>query len=116
MHELSIAVNLVDIVSKQATENDAIRVKNVCLRLGPLSGVVPDALRFSFEVATTNTVLEGAQLEIDEVPVVVYCPSCEAEKTLTEFVGFRCPDCGGIAADVRQGKELEILSFEIETP
>lgn len=116
MHELSIAVSLIDAASQEAEAAGAARVEALRLRLGPLSGVVPDALRFSFEVAAAGTPLEGAVLKIEEVPVVVYCPACAAEKTLVSFYGFACPDCGDLAQEVRQGRELELTGIEVAWP
>ncbi len=113
MHELSIAVSMIEAVSEEADRAGAERVSVVYLKLGPLSGVVRDALAFSFDVAAEGTLLEGAMLDIEEVPVVVFCAECWAEKPLPDLQGFRCPDCGTPASDIRQGRELEITAIEI---
>ena len=116
MHELSIAVSLVDAASEEAAQAGAERVSAVHLKLGALSGVVRDALAFSFDIATENTMLEGAALNIKEVPAVAFCPRCQAEKQLTEVhPAFRaaCPACGTPTPELRQGKELEITAIEI---
>ncbi len=113
MHELSIAVSMIEAVTEEAERAGAERVSVVHLKLGPLSGVVRDALMFSFEVAAAGTLLEGATLEIEDVPVVVFCEPCQAEKPLPDLYGFRCPDCGTPTSDIRQGRELEITAIEI---
>lgn len=116
MHELSIAVSLVDAASEQAADAGAERVSAVYLRLGALSGVVREALEFSFEVAAADTMLEGAALEIEEVPAVALCPQCQEEKQLSAghpMFRARCPDCGAPTPKLRQGKELEITALEI---
>lgn len=116
MHELSIATNLVEVASEAAAKAGAERVSAVYLRLGTLSGVVRDALEFAFEVATDSTMLEGADLDIEEVPVVVFCPQCRAEKSLPErHPMFRaaCPDCSTPTPEIRQGRELEIKALEV---
>lgn len=116
MHELSIAVSLVDAAQEKAVDAGADRVSAVHLRLGALSGVVRDALEFAFETAIENTMLENATLDIEEVPAVAFCPQCEAEKTLSEaHPAFRamCPDCGASTPELQQGEELEITALEI---
>lgn len=112
MHELSIATSLVEAAGEEAAQRGAARVLAVHLRVGALSGVVCDALAFSFEVAAAGTPLEGARLEIEEVPVVVFCPACRAEKPLPDFIRC-CPDCGAPTPEVRQGAELEITALEL---
>lgn len=117
MHELSIAVSLVEVASKKASAAGAERISKVFLKLGPLSGVVRDALEFSFDVATSDTMLDGADLVIEEVPVVVYCPQCAEEKALLdEMRSFHacCPSCGIPTPDVRSGREMEVTALELD--
>ena len=113
MHELSIAVSLIEIATAQAARHGAQAVERVFLKVGKLSGVVRDALEFSFDVAASGTPIEGAVLEIEETPVVVYCPRCRAEKTLPDLCTFACPDCRTPTSDVRGGRDLEITALEI---
>jgi hydrogenase nickel incorporation protein HypA/HybF len=112
MHELSIAHSLVDIASQAALEVNATQVDLVKLRLGALSGVVKEALLFSYDVVIENTILAGSRLDIEELPVVVYCAPCEVESQLPGIQQFRCPKCGQPTARIVQGKELEIVSLE----
>lgn len=114
MHELSIAVNLVDAVAKQAEREGSDRVHAVFVRIGALSGVVREALEFAFDVAAQDTIVEGARLEVEDVPVVVFCPQCEAERLLPDAYVFRCPACGTPTSEVRQGRELEVTAIEVE--
>ena len=116
MHELSIAVSLVDVASREAAAAGAERVCTVYLKVGALSGVVRDALAFAFDVATTHTMLEGATLEIEDVPVAVFCPQCDAEKELPDAYRFRCPSCGTPTPEILRGRELEIAALEIYEP
>jgi len=113
MHELSIAMGIVDAALEEARQRSA-RVSAVHLRLGPLSGVVKDALLFSWNVACQDTPLVGAQLLVEEVPAVVFCPQCKDRKTLRSVQEFVCPDCGALTGEVLQGKELEIFALEVE--
>ncbi len=114
MHELSIAQNLVEIVSSAAQQAKVQRVTAVRLQVGALSGVVKDSLFFCYDIATAGTLLEGSQLLIEELPVVIYCPQCQQTATLDTVQAFCCPICGTFSNDIRQGRELEILSLEAE--
>ena len=112
MHELSIAYNLVEIASRVALDVEAKKVEAVTLRLGALSGIVKEALLFSYDIVTEDTILAGSRLEIEEVPVVVHCARCGANSTLPGIQQFRCLHCDEPTADIVQGKELEIVSLE----
>lgn len=114
MHELSIAQAIVEGVCETAERERATKVLRVRLRVGQLSGVVVDSLRFCYEVAVAGTVMEGSQLEIVEVPLTVHCPTCDADRILGSIQLFACPVCGTPTGDIRQGRELEIESIEIE--
>ncbi|RME86095.1 MAG: hydrogenase maturation nickel metallochaperone HypA [Caldilineae bacterium] len=114
MHELSIAYNLVEIAGEAAREAGATHIDVVHLRVGALSGVVKEALLFGYEIATADTILAGSRLEIEEVPVVVYCPTCDAEHALPDLQEFACPVCGTPTSNIVQGKELQLVSLEYE--
>ena len=113
MHELSIAMGIVDAATDEARQR-GVHVNAVHLRLGALSGVVKDALLFSWEVACQDTALEGSQLLIEEVPVAVFCTQCNERKTLPSVQAFVCPDCGALTGNILEGKELEIFALEVE--
>jgi hydrogenase nickel incorporation protein HypA/HybF len=113
MHELSIALSLVDLAREEATRHTG-RVCAVHLRIGPLAGVVPEALLASYEMACFETPLEGSRLVIEEVPVVVFCPRCQVERPLDSVQSFCCPDCGTPTPRVEHGRELELVALEIE--
>ncbi len=81
MHELSIAMSIVDAAQEEA-QRRGVQVTAVHLRLGALSGVVKDALLFSYEMACQDTPLEGSQLIVEELPVIVFCAQCQEERTL----------------------------------
>jgi len=112
MHELSIAMGIVDAASEEA-QNRSVQVSAVHLRLGALSGVVKEALLFSYEVACQDTSLQGSQLIVEDVPVVVFCAACQKEVPLRSAQLFACPECGTPTMDVRQGKEIEVFALEV---
>lgn len=115
MHELSIAHAVVTTVTDALPDPQA-RVTQVRLRIGALSGVVPQALHFAYDVATAGTPLAGSVLSIQEMPVVINCPTC-GEQELPGIRDFTCPACGQLCGDVVGGKELEVadVTFEQDT-
>lgn len=113
MHELSVAQRLVELVAAELGNDFAAQVRSVRLRLGPLSGVVAQALLFAYDAATAETPLAGSSLEIEEVTPAVFCPQCEQERELPNIQRLRCPVCRSPAAEVVRGRELEVLSVEV---
>jgi hydrogenase nickel incorporation protein HypA/HybF len=112
MHELSIAMGLIETATEEAARQGGVRVATLYVRIGRLSGVVSDALRFSFELAADGTPIEGAHLDIEEVPVTILCAACGTEHTLAGLDCLRCPVCDG-PADVVRGRELELSAMEV---
>lgn len=112
MHELSIAIGLVEVACEKAAEL-GIRVEALHVRVGALSGVVKEALAFSFDEAVAGTPLAGARLEIEEVPVLVRCPRCGGAPKPASPQRLRCPDCATPTAEVVQGYELELFGLEV---
>jgi hydrogenase nickel incorporation protein HypA/HybF len=100
-------------MAQEEAERRAVKIGAVHLELGALSGVVAEALLFSYETACRGTRLEGSQLVIKEVPIEVYCPACKTQRTLTSMQWFCCPECGTPTADVIHGKELAITALEV---
>ena len=113
MHELSIAHGIVDVVTESARAADAHGIRTVFVNVGRLSGVEAGALQFSYELVVQGTMLDGSRLVIQEVPIVIYCTSCCAERELTGVQRFRCPVCDTPSGDIRRGRELEVASIEI---
>jgi hydrogenase nickel incorporation protein HypA/HybF len=113
MHELSIAMSIVEMAQEEAERHGSARVQAAHLRLGLLSGVVKQALLSSYQMACEATPLEGSQLLIEEVPVEVFCPKCDAPRLVTSIQWFCCPECGAPTPTVLHGKELEVTALEI---
>lgn len=112
MHELSITMSIVDLALEEGRER-SVTVDAVYLDLGPLSGVVADALRFSWDIACQGTPLEGARLLIREIPVEIHCVACNANRTLDSMQWLCCPVCGTPALEVIHGKELAVTALEV---
>lgn len=112
MHELSIAMQIVDRVAAALPADERAPVVAVDVRVGVLSGVVPEALNFVWDMAAADSVVAGADLRIEVVPAVVWCPRCVAEVQV-EGGTMVCPVCGAPTPRVVRGRELEILSMEL---
>ncbi len=110
MHELAIAEAVVRIASRHARGR---RVAAVVVAAGHLRQVVPDALAFAFELVTVGTPVEGARLELREVPARVRCRACGAESEQDGFP-LACGACGALDVAVIAGEELHVEELEIE--
>jgi hydrogenase nickel incorporation protein HypA/HybF len=111
MHELSLAVNLIEAVEEEAAHH-AGTVEAIHLRLGLLSGVVKEALCSGFEMAREGTTLAAARLIIEEVPIEVWCAACRTRQPAVSQNWFACAQCGA-PSQVVQGKELELAALEM---
>ena len=114
MHELSIVSSVVDSVIETLAVYPNARVKEVRLRVGALASVVEDSLQFCYGIATEDTPLEGSRLVVKILPVMMHCDRCAQDVEIASLQSFRCPRCDEPVSDLRQGRELEIESIEIE--
>lgn len=113
MHELSIAISIVEMAQEEAERQGDVHVNVVYLRLGLLSGVAKEALLSSYDLACEGTALAGSHLVIEDMPIVVYCPKCDARRPANTAQWFSCPDCGTPTPEIVQGRELEVAAMEI---
>jgi hydrogenase nickel incorporation protein HypA/HybF len=113
MHELSIMQSALSMALEQARLAGATRVHTIRLRIGALSGVVPDALEFAFEVLTPGTAAEHAKLAIDQVPARFWCAACTREFQADDMFA-ECPECHSLSGELRAGREMEVASLEID--
>jgi hydrogenase nickel incorporation protein HypA/HybF len=109
MHELGITQNIVAIVAEHAQGK---KVQRVALEIGKLSAIMPDAIRFCFDICAQGTVLEGAKLEILEIPGLAQCRQCGKKIPLDKPFGI-C-ECGSVQLKLITGEELKIKEIEIE--
>jgi hydrogenase nickel incorporation protein HypA/HybF len=115
MHELTLANSLVELAASHAAERGAARVRQIDIRLGALCGIAR-ALYFCFEPASRGTRCEGAELHITEVPLSIHCEGCGGVKHPRSAFNLRCPDCGRPTRKVLTGREMELVSIELEGP
>jgi hydrogenase nickel incorporation protein HypA/HybF len=113
MHEMSIAMSMIEIVREEMRKCDAKILRSVRLNIGKMSAIVPDALSFCFEVITKGTEMEGARLMMDVIPLKGYCHTCESEFGIKDYV-FACPSCGGTSIEIISGRELAVVEIEVD--
>lgn len=112
MHEAGLAQTALEVAAARARERGATRVHRLTLRVGDLSGVVPEALRFALEALSPGTLADGAAFAITVVPVECHCPACDRPFRPADVV-YACPQCGRLSSDIRQGHELELVELEV---
>jgi hydrogenase nickel incorporation protein HypA/HybF len=110
VHELSIAEAIVAIAERHAGGRTVTKVE---VRVGHLRQVVPAALEFAFELVRQGTVLDGAELELEQVPARGRCRDCGVETTMAGFP-LACSACGGVDVELLAGEELQVESLELE--
>ena len=113
MHELSIALSILDTVSEEAERRGGVAVSAIHVRLGPLSGVVKESLLSAYDLAREESPLAGARLVVEEVPLVIYCDACRTEQTVPSIQALCCPSCGALSGRIIRGNELEITALEV---
>ncbi|MGO0121729.1 hydrogenase maturation nickel metallochaperone HypA [Desulfothermobacter acidiphilus] len=113
MHELGIVQSMMEMVEESAVANRIVKVTRVKLVVGQLTLAQPDLLQFAFATLTPGTIFEGAELEVEERPLVLRCCSCGATFA-PEYIQYACPTCGE-RCEVTSGKELYVDFFEGDT-
>jgi hydrogenase nickel incorporation protein HypA/HybF len=114
MHELSVALSILDLAAEEAARHGGARVRGIHLKLGPLSGVVKAALLSAYELAREGSGLEEAQLVIDDVPLLARCPTCQATRAVVSVQQLCCAECGTPTPQLVSGRELEIVALELQ--
>ncbi len=112
MHELALAQNILEIVQQSVPEGQESAVRGVRIRVGQLSGVVPDSLGFCFSAIVNMTAMKNARLAIEQVPTVSRCKDCTHQFQIEELV-FLCPACKSTDLELISGKELEVFEIEL---
>ncbi len=113
MHELSIVASLFEILEEKAKEQKAKKIISVKLKVGALSGVVPEFLETAFGIYKKETIASEATLTIEEVCLKIQCQKCQAEIIKDDFV-FICDTCGSTELKTLSGTELLLEKIEME--
>jgi hydrogenase nickel incorporation protein HypA/HybF len=113
MHEMGIAIQIVDIAKSSIPEKlEGVPVERVNIAVGKMSAIVPSSLKFCFDIAIKETPLEGAVLHIEELPVILRCNTCNYKWTADQPL-FTCEKCQHNSVEILSGRELDILSIEL---
>lgn len=113
MHELSIAMSILDAIQDEVERHRYRGVDAVHLRVGDLSGVVPEALSSAYQVAAMDTPFAATRLVIETVPVIIHCERCRCDRPVSSIQAFCCPQCHEPSSHVVQGRELEVRALEL---
>ncbi len=113
MHEMSICESILSVIERQAAAQEFSRVRRVRLEIGPLAGVELQALRFSFDVVTRDSIAEGAALEIIDMPITAWCMPCARSVEVRQRYDA-CPRCGSHQVQITGGEELRIKDMEVD--
>ena len=124
MHEFSAACSIVEVAVNAAEQHDAKRVTAVNVEIGQFTFLIPEQLEFNFEIASKNTILEGARLLITIKKGSIKCNDCGLESEaqsvpdipdqLSMFAPMKCSRCGSSATTITGGKEFIITNIEAE--
>lgn len=112
MHEISIMQSALQLAEEHARKAGGTAIARICLRMGIVSGVVPDAMEFAFDVLKRDTMAKDASLEIECVPGEFRCSACGTSVLLRE-ARFDCPECYGLLILGSGGADLELSHLEI---
>lgn len=114
MHELAVAAEILELARREALAAGARRVLCVRLRVGVASCLSPDSLAFGFEALARGTEAEGCRLEVERPPATFRCPACNHVGELPSLDDLGCPACGGHPVTLTGGRELSVLSLEVD--
>jgi hydrogenase nickel incorporation protein HypA/HybF len=112
MHEISLLMSVIDKISRLCEQNNWKNILRVTLKVGHLRHIDPEVFAFAFSSASVGTNLEGSEISIIEMPIIIKCRNCEKNSD-TEDIKFVCPNCGSLKVDIISGTEFVIESIEI---
>ena len=113
MHEFGIAKNIFDAIYEEVKKREISRVLSIRLEVGKLTAIVPSALEFCFETITEGTLLEGAKLDIIDIPLKMKCKKCSHIFEVKDY-SYNCPLCENSDCEMISGDELLIKNLEVE--
>jgi hydrogenase nickel incorporation protein HypA/HybF len=113
MHELGITQSILNIAVSEATKHNAKKVLNIKIKVGELSGVMPQLIQEYFNIISKDTIAEKAKLIIERVPIKVICSDCNSENVM-DRMKYACPACNSINIKIISGREFYVDSLEVE--
>jgi hydrogenase nickel incorporation protein HypA/HybF len=113
LHELSIAMSILEAVQKEAARRPEARFLSVGLKIGELTAIDNDALTFGWEAITSDTAMQDVKLAIENIARQQKCPACSEVFRASDFE-TQCPKCGNLGTSTICGDELDIAYIEVE--
>ena len=113
MHELAITEGIMEAAIPEAQKHGAKKVLEIRLKIGELSGVLPECIQYYFDIVSKDTIAEGAKLIVEKIPVTVCCKDCGYEGVI-DRKKIRCPECGSAELKLTGGREYFVDSLEVE--
>jgi hydrogenase nickel incorporation protein HypA/HybF len=113
MHELGIAMSILEVVQKHLPTDKKVRVKKIFIRAGKLTAIYPPALDTCIQAVARDTSVHGAEVIITQDAIRAQCRACHAMSEFDE-PPFLCAMCGSMAVDIQSGRELFVESIEVE--
>ena len=113
MHELAITEGIIEAAVPAAEKAGAKKILEIRLKIGELSGVLPEYIQYYFDIASKGTLAEGAKLSSTTIPVSIECPDCGFAGAI-DRKKIRCPECGGTRFRITGGREYYVDSLEVE--
>jgi hydrogenase nickel incorporation protein HypA/HybF len=110
---MSIVFNLISIVKEEMLKNNAAALLSVRVKIGEMSGIVPEALKTCFNIVIAESNMKGAELKIDMAPLAGYCRKCKEDFDVTDYI-FICPECDSTDIDIISGREMNVIEIEVE--
>jgi len=110
MHELSLAMDVIDLVTVEAGKNHLGNISEIQIEVGSLSGVEADAFEWALELAAKGTILESAGMQIMRTPGTGRCDACNTEFEMKQILDT-CPECHGYPTEVKGGNEFRVVSI-----
>jgi len=110
---LSIALSILEVAEEEAAKHGGAEVEAIHLKVGALAGVVKEALLSAYELACEKTPFERTRLVIEEVPIMMNCPTCAGERPVHSLQRLCCVDCEASASEIVHGRELQVTALEL---
>ncbi|NQV49115.1 MAG: hydrogenase maturation nickel metallochaperone HypA [Candidatus Marinimicrobia bacterium] len=112
MHEMSIAMSIIDIACKEALKDGAASISSIELEVGKLAGIMVDSLKFCYDSVCKGTLAENSKLVVNELPGFAKCLDCSTQFEVDSFMAL-CPQCESYAIEVYQGRELRLKAISV---
>jgi hydrogenase nickel incorporation protein HypA/HybF len=113
MHEASLAMNIIDIVTGEMKKYPGQKLKKIFVDIGDFTHIDAETLQFAYEVASKDENLAQSTLEISKIPLILSCKSCKKEFSGEEYI-FTCPSCKSKEIEILKGREFRITELEVD--